>query len=194
MNTSSTTITAPQEKCLSVFIFYTDFPAGVHAKQVADGLIRLAGTEVDSAVDIWKLDSIPQVGPLKQAILQEARQADVWILACSSPGDRNALIMQWMNALTAPDSGDKAPTLLIGLFAPPISYTPNFTWFLEMFHLFAERASRDFVWQPINRASLKNVGWLADPAGRLWDGEFRRHSFRNPAVAAVAAPTGCGAN
>ncbi len=57
------------EKSLSVFIFYTDFPSGVRAKITTDGLIRRAGPTVELLVNFWKLDSIPEIGPLKQAII-----------------------------------------------------------------------------------------------------------------------------
>lgn len=62
MGMSTINLPAGAAKQLSVFVFYTDFPAGVHAKLVADGLARQAGATVEPLLDIWKLDSIPPVG------------------------------------------------------------------------------------------------------------------------------------
>jgi len=167
MSLTTTTMIVPETRRLSVFVFYTDFPAGVHAKLVADGMVRLAGAGAEPVLDIWKLDSIPPVGPLKQVILREARQADVWILACSSPCDRDAQIMQWLNYLGTREAGGKMPALLVGLFDAPPACAVNFKWFLDLLALFAERAGQHFVWQQMHRRMPKEVGWLEAPLGGL---------------------------
>jgi hypothetical protein len=167
MTSIQTVPPARAKKSLSVFVFYTDFPAGVHAKVASDGLIRLAGASVEPIVNFWKLDSIPEIGPLKQAIIQEARRADLWILACSSPCDPDALILRWMNSLSANNSTGNRPRLLVGLFDRPSSCAANFGWFLDVFSLFAKRASREFVLQPPGCDSLRESSWLHEPFGRL---------------------------
>ena len=169
MNLSILTMPAFASKPLRVFVFYTDFPAGVHAKAVADAMFGEAVTQIKPNLDFWKLDSIPPVGPLKSMIVNEAREAEVWMIASSSPCDYDAMIMQWMNCLAAKNALGRAAALLLGLFGSS-TLTPNtkqFEWLLELFSQFAKHTGQQFVWQPLDRGATTNLDFLKEPVWKL---------------------------
>ena len=169
MNVTTMAMPAFAHKPLRIFVFYTDFPAGVHAKTVVDFMFREAVAEVEPKLDFWKLDSIPPVGPLKNLIVNEAREADVWIIASSSPCNWDAMIMQWMNCLAAKEALGKAAALLIGLFgnSTPAPDAKNFEWLLELFSQLAKHTGVQFIWQPMDRGSTTNLDFLKEPVWKL---------------------------
>lgn len=142
---------AAHTKPLRVFAFYTDFAAGVQAKLVADEMILRAENTAASSLEIWKLDSIPPIGPLKHLIIDEAREADVWIIATSSPDEWDALIMPWLNCLPARGGETKTSGVLVGLFGDSCA-TAESRHFAELFKLLefsAQRRGWRFVWRKI---------------------------------------------
>lgn len=152
-----------------IFVFYTDFPAGVQAKTVADAMFREAVAGVEPKLDFWKLDSIPPVGPLKNLIVKEAREADIWIIASSSPCDWDAMILQWINCLAAKDALGKAAALLLGLFgnSTTVPEGKNLEWLLELFSQLAKHTGQQFVWLPMDRGSKANLDFLREPVWNL---------------------------
>jgi hypothetical protein len=128
---------------LQLLVFYTDFPAGVRAKQLTDKITLLADRKI--FVQFWKLDSIPKIGPLKGIIVQDASVADVVILASSSPAQDDPVISAWLKLLSATKSQRPGRGLLVGVLESEMTTTAEMDQLLSTLFLCACRAQLDFV-------------------------------------------------
>ena len=166
-NTNMNTLMRNDLVCkeLRIHAFYTDFAAGVQAKLLADGMCLVSGIAGKSALEIWKLDSIPPNGPLKQMIVNEARSADVWIIACSKPNEWAALIVQWISDLHRRRDSRFAPPLLAGLFG--VGAGESFEYLIELLTSLAERTGQNFIWRPMDRVPLNHAEWIKEPIVNL---------------------------
>lgn len=104
------------KETLGVFIFYNEFFVGVAAKRLADWIGEVAGDRCPTETEIWKLDSIPVIGPLMNDVAREATQADVMIVAATE-NLSTSVATRWVNAISAASRGAVRPQLLIGLLA-----------------------------------------------------------------------------
>jgi hypothetical protein len=132
---------------LQILVLYTDFPAGIRAKQLTDQVEVLAGNHCGTSLQFWKLDSIPNLGPLKEIIAKDASAADALILATSSPVQDDPVISYWLNLLSATNSERLVHGLLVGVCGDEKTKAADLDRVLSAMFLFASRAQLDFVWQ-----------------------------------------------
>ena len=134
---------------LQLLVFYTDFPAGVRAKQWVDKITLLAGQSRKTSVQFWKLDSIPKIGPLKGIIARDASAADVLIIASSAPVQDQHFISSWLKLLSAAKSQRLARGLLLGVLGDRTTNAVELDELLSTLFLCACRAQLDFVVQTL---------------------------------------------
>lgn len=133
------------QESLQLLVFYTDFPAGVRAKQLTDKITMMAGTDRKTLVQFWKLDSIPKIGPLKEIIAWDASAAEVLIIASSSPVQDEPFITSWLKLLSATKSPRFVRGLLVGLLGDETTNAAAMDQLLSTLFLCACRAQLDFV-------------------------------------------------
>ncbi len=148
-------------------VLYTDFPAGVRAKQLTDQIALLAVGDQRTFVQFWKLDSIPSIGPLRETVARDARAADVLIIATSSPGQDQPVLSAWINLLSATNSQRLVRGLLVGLCGDETTNAAEMDQVMATLFQCADRTRSDFVWQKIKTKTTPNPAWLADPLKQL---------------------------
>lgn len=142
---------------LQLLVFYTDFPAGVRAKQLTDKITSLAGHDWKACVQFWKLDSIPKIGPLKGIIVRDASAADVVIMASSAPAQDDPVISAWLKLLAATKSQRLVRGLLVGVLGGETTTAAEMDQLLSTLFLCSCRAQLDFVLQTAGDKS--RAGW-----------------------------------
>ena len=147
---------------LQLLVFYTDFSAGVRAKQLTDQITLLAGSERKISVQFWKLDSIPKIGPLKGIIARDASAADVLVIASSTPAEEDAFITAWLKSLSAVRSQRRVRGILVGVLGDETKDEAGLDFLLSTLFLFACRAQLDFVLQPAGGKSTSGGEKITD--------------------------------
>jgi hypothetical protein len=131
---------------LRVFVFYNEFFAGVMAKRLADWIGELAGEDWSTETEIWKLDSIPVIGPLMNAVVAQASEADILIVATSENLPPSAAT-RWLNSMSAACGRSLSPILLIAL--PPANEGPRAGEFSNSLAALAARTGLKFLRQQV---------------------------------------------
>ena len=157
-----TELAGQTQECLQLLVFYTDFPAGVRAKQWTDQITLLAGPDRKMLVQFWKLDSIPKIGPLRGIIARDASAADVLIIALSSPAQEDLFISSWLKWLSATKSQRLARGLLLGVLGDKTTKAAELDQLLSTLFLFACRAQLDFVLPTAGDKSMPGWELIAD--------------------------------
>jgi len=145
---------------LRIFTCYMDFPAGVRAKRLADQIISMAGADPDTSIEMWKMDSVPEIGPLMAIIAQEAAQADVLIIAASSPASPDPVLQRWLYSLAVRNDRTPADRLLIALLGCENVWRDEADQTVVALGDFARRNGMEFVWRTMEPHFRNEFGLL----------------------------------
>lgn len=151
---------------LRVFTLYVDFAAGVRAKRIVNEIKGIAGEEFACTSEMWKLDAVAPVGPIRKMIAQEAGESDVLIVAASQPDHPDPLLAEWLNLLVNWKAGRLFPGLLVGLLGAEDHVVDTANWMVNELTAFARQTRMHWVWHAGARQSWDNSQWLADGLGR----------------------------
>src|SRR5262249_27444992 len=97
-NTLAVPRTAARRR-LRMFTLYADFPAGIRARRLGNQVAGLVGSDWETSAEMWKLDSVAPVGPIRDMIAQEAGESDVLMIAISSLDAPDTSVIRWLNSL-----------------------------------------------------------------------------------------------
>ena len=185
--------TEQTQASLQLLVFYTDFPAGVRAKQLTDKITLLAGHDRKTSVQFWKLDSIPKIGPLKGIIARDASAADVLVIASSSPVQDEHFISSWLKLLSAANPQRRARGLLLGVLGDKTTSAEELDELLSTLFLCACRAQLDFVVQTAgdqNRSHNEQIaGYFKPLINRTAEGSNPRPTFTETRVEVEVSPS-----
>jgi hypothetical protein len=144
---------------LRCFSLYADYPAGIRAKRLSSQLAAVFGCCSQFSSELWKLDSVAPVGPIRKMIAQEAGEADVLLLAVSS-NQPDAALRQWLKSLIPWKSNRLVAGLLVGLLGDEENQVNDTNWLVQELTAFAQRTGMRLVWQAAGRDSLYDCDWL----------------------------------
>jgi hypothetical protein len=142
------------------FTLYADYPAAIRARRVATGVTRMLGRDWQLAPEMWKLDSIAPVGPIRDLIAQEAAEADVLVIADSSPDQPDPAVIQWLHSLIDWKANRLIPGLLVGLLGDEDHKVTEKNWLVEELGRFAGRTQMSFVWHACGQEFVEDSHWL----------------------------------
>jgi hypothetical protein len=154
---------------LRLFTLYVDFPAGFRARHLTKQIAASAGNDWRVRVEMWKLDAIGPVGPIRDMIAQEAGEADVLLVATSSLDQLDPAVVRWLESLVHWRANRAIPGLLIGLLAGDDGIVQEVNRSVRPLAAFARRTGMDFVWHTPTADTPVDSGWLADGVRRLLD-------------------------
>jgi len=179
MHTTSLEEPKKVDRKFRLFTLYGDFAAGIRAKRLAGQIARLTGIGWQHCLEMWKLDSIGAIVPIREMIAREAAEADVLLIAVTSRDQPEPGVIRWLDSLSALQANRSVPGLLVGLLGEheqPPAVEPEFERFdfVRELQQYARRSGMDFVWRPIDRDGTDDCDWLA--------GNFRRLIARKESV------------
>jgi hypothetical protein len=157
------------EARLRLFTLYADFPAGIRARHLAGQLGKLSGTECALASEMWKLDSVFPVGPIREMIIEAAAESDLLVIAASHMEVPDEELNAWLNSLVIGKTNRLFPGLLVGLLGDDEHEIVEAHWLVQRLQSFAGEARMNFIWQSADRDSLRNTRWLGDSFEKLLD-------------------------
>jgi hypothetical protein len=153
---------------LRLFTLYVDFPAGFRARHLTKQIAASAGNDWHVRVEMWKLDAIGPIGPIRDMIAQEAGEADVLLVATSSLDQLDPAVVRWLESLVHWRANRAIPGLLIGLLAGDDGIVQEVNRSVRPLAAFARRTGMDF-WHTPTADTPVDSGWLADGVRRLLD-------------------------
>jgi hypothetical protein len=153
---------------LRLFTLYADYPAGIRARRLAGRIADLAGHHCEILTEMWKLDSVVPLGPIREMIAQEAGESDVLVIAISAADQPDPALNQWLNSLLNLKAKRKVPGLLIGLLGDADQRVDGTNRLVEQLGTFAQRAQMSLVRQPGGSPSM-DIRWLMGVMERLLD-------------------------
>src|SRR5262245_45732369 len=120
-----------QRAKLRVFTLYGDFPAGIRAKRLIHRMISLAGKDWELSAEMWKLDSVAPIGPIRDMIAEEAGESDVLLIAVSSVEQPDPAVIRWLHTLVHWKANRTIPGLLVGFPGDEEHRVDETGWFVD---------------------------------------------------------------
>jgi hypothetical protein len=151
---------------LRLFTLYADYPAGIRARRLAAQVRRLA-TQWDVAAEMWKLDSVAPVGPIREMIAQEAGESDVLLIAVSSVAGPDPALVEWLGSLVNWKANRLVPGLLVGLLGDEERDVEAENVMADQLAAFAQKTQMNFAWQTAGRDAFLDSDWLAADLEKL---------------------------
>lgn len=142
------------------FTLYADYPAAIRAKYLTAGVGRSIGPEWHFSPEMWKLDSIPPVGSIRDLIAQEAAEADVLLMAVSAPDQPDPAVIQWLQSLVGWKAARNHPGLLLGLLGDEDHAVTEKNWLVEQLALLAGRTNMNLAWHAYGQEFVEDSSWL----------------------------------
>jgi hypothetical protein len=151
---------------LRLFSLYADYPAGIRARRVAGQIKALAGHNWEISAEMWKLDSVAPIGPIREMIAQEAGESEVLLIAVSAADQHETALAEWLNSLLDWKVNQTIPGLLVGLLGDEDHKMEETNCTVELLAAFAQRTQMNLVWQAMGSDSMDSR-WLAGCVERL---------------------------
>lgn len=151
---------------LRFFTLYADYPAGIRARRLAAQVKGLAAREWDVVAEMWKLDSVAPVGPIREMIAQEAGESDVLLIATSSIAGPDPELAAWLNSLVNWKANRLVPGLLLALLGDEDRNADGEKAMADQLAAFAQKTQMSFAWQA-GREALLDSDWLAADLEKL---------------------------
>jgi hypothetical protein len=152
---------------LRFFTLYADYPAGIRARRLATQVKHLAAKDWDVVAEMWKLDSVAPVGPIREMIAQEAGESDILLIAVSSVAGPHPELTAWLSSLVNWKANRLVPGLLLGLFGEEDRDAESENAMAEQLAAFARKTQMSFAWQAAGNETFHNSEWLAAELERL---------------------------
>lgn len=169
---------APETKSkLRIFTLYADFPAGIRAKHLARQIAPLAGEDFPITTEMWKLDSVTPIGPIRNMIAQEAGESDILLISTSSVDQPDPKFVQWLSSLVNWKANRLVSGLLIGLLGDREHWVSEKNAMVDQLAGFAQQTKMDFVWRSPANDSGDGAHWITHDLARLLD---RKKSLHRP--------------
>ena len=143
---------------LHLFSLYADFPASVRSRQMAAMIARMAGPRWQTSSEMWTVDNLKASEPIRQMITNEAANADVIIVAVSSPAHIEPALANWLDSFAAAKTNRPSSGLLIGLPGDGETQAAESKGLVKLLIRSAQQSGRDFVWR---KHAQDEAGWLA---------------------------------
>jgi hypothetical protein len=163
-----------QTDALRLFSLYTDFPAGMRAKWLAEQVGRFLGWRRKVSASMWKLNLAASTAGLREMILGEALDSEVMVISISSLDQRDPLLDLWLEALAAPTANRRSGGLLIGLLGDDDHEAGELDGVVRQLALHARQVERDFIWRWMERDALYETSWLTLSLEQFLAGERTR--------------------
>jgi hypothetical protein len=155
------TLIAPEPSAktkLRLFTLYADFSAGVRAKRMMSRLASLA-RDWNVSAEMWKLDSIAPVGPIRDMIAQEAGESDVLVIAVSAVNPPDPAVSGWLQTLLPWKTNRPAPGLLLGLLGDEEHKVGEANWLVTELTTFASHTHMDLAWHWVGFDRVEDADW-----------------------------------
>ena len=152
---------------LRLFTLYADFAAGIRARRLVNQTAKIIGSDWEFAAEMWKLDSVAPVGPIREMIAQEAGESDVLLIAISSPDQPDSDVAQWLHSLVNWKANRLIPGLLVGLLGDEEHKVTADTWVVGELAAFASRTQMDLAWRAVGRDFSDEAAWLTGGVEKL---------------------------
>ena len=152
---------------LRLFTLYADYPAGIRARRLAARVKQLTASEWDVVAEMWKLDSVAPVGPIREMIAQEAGESDVLLIAVSSVSETEPALVDWLSSLVNWKANRLVPGLLVGLLGDDEVTIEENNGTLDQLAAFAQKTQMNFAWQTAGPAAIQDFDWLAADLEKL---------------------------
>jgi len=127
---------------LNLFSLHADFPASVRACWLTTTIARIAGESWKPVAGMWTLDNLKASDSIVRMITKEAMQADVMIIAVSSPSYGEPTL----ESLAAGPGNCPGAGLLVGLLEDEAEDEGESRELVKLLRDRAQPLGRDFVW------------------------------------------------
>lgn len=152
---------------LQLFMVYADFPAGIRAKHLRTRIGESAGNDCALSSEMWKLDSISPVGPIREMIIRSAAESDILVIAASFLDQPDRSLMEWLDSLVCWKAERLFPGLLVGILGDEEHEATESNWLVQELARFTGRTRMKLIWQSAHRDSLRDLRWLGTDFQKL---------------------------
>lgn len=157
---------------LRLLSLYENLPAAVRARWAAGAIARHAGPQWQISSETWKMSSLNVSEPIRQMIVNDVANADVIIIAASSPARNDPVFLQCLDSLEACKNNRSFPGLLVGLLGDDETIYPEPDCVVKLLMQCAQKMGWNFIWRWMGEDAMSDAGWLASNLPNLLVGKL----------------------